>query len=193
MHYEYALEKLKMQLEFLIKQYAIKNNYNPVEHMKSRLKTMESIKKKLDKRGYEITEENIKNHVHDVVGIRIVCCFLSDLYDVVNLIKNFKQLTVVSEKDYIVNPKKSGYTSYHLIVTMPICLNDKIENIEAEIQIRTVAMDFWASLEHKIQYKFTSELPEEVSCELFNCALDIQSLDHKMLELNKIVNKYEKD
>lgn len=188
--YEYALEMLNMQLGILLKEYTTNHEYNPVEHIKTRIKSIESISKKLEKKGYEITPDNIKNHVHDIVGIRIVCSFLSDVYEIVNLIKNFKQIKVIEEKNYIINPKDSGYTSYHLIVTVPICLNDSFEDIEAEIQIRTVAMDFWASLDHKIQYKFSSYIPKEVKDEMFNCAIDIKALDNKMLELNKIMNKY---
>ena len=129
-------------------------------------------------------------HVHDIIGIRIVCSFLSDVYDIVDIIKSSKQFKIKEEKDYIKNPKSTGYMSYHLIVLVPIYLNETVEYIEAEVQIRTSAMDFWASIDHKIQYKFPSEIPEEVKNEMFNCAVDIRKLDEKMYQLNEIVNKY---
>jgi len=188
--YDYALEILKVEISYLIKEYELKHNYNPVEHIKTRIKTIDSITNKLNKKGYELNLENIQKYIHDVIGIRIICSFLSDVYDIVNLIKNFKHIIVVEEKNYIINPKNSGYTSYHLIIKMPIYLNNSIEHIEAEIQIRTVAMDFWASLDHKIQYKFSSFIPEEVKKEMYNYAVDIKNLDCKMLELNKMMTKY---
>lgn len=188
--YNFALEILKTEINILVKNFEYKNNYNPVEHIKSRIKTKESAIKKLDKKGYDLTFENLEHHVHDMVGIRIVCSFLSDVYDIVELIKNSKQFKILEEKDYIDNPKDSGYVSYHLNLLVPIHLDEKIEYVEAEIQIRTIAMDFWASLDHKIRYKFPSEIPEEVKEEIYNCSLDIRKLDDKMEKLNKIMKKY---
>ena len=188
--YNFALEILKTEINILVKNFEYKNNYNPVEHIKSRIKTKESAIKKLDKKGYDLTFENLEHHVHDMVGIRIVCSFLSDVYDIVELIKNSKQFKILEEKNYIDNPKDSGYVSYHLNLLVPIHLDEKIEYVEAEIQIRTIAMDFWASLDHKIRYKFPSEIPEEVKEEIYNCSLDIRKLDDKMEKLNKIMKKY---
>jgi len=188
--YNFALEILKTEINILVKNFEYKNNYNPVEHIKSRIKTKESAIKKLDKKGYDLTFENLERHVHDMVGIRIVCSFLSDVYDIVELIKNSKQFKILEEKDYINNPKDSGYVSYHLNLLVPIHLDEKIEYVEAEVQIRTIAMDFWASLDHKIRYKFPSEIPSEVKEEIYNCSLDIRKLDDKMEKLNKIMKKY---
>ena len=188
--YNFALEILKTEINILVKNFEYKNNYNPVEHIKSRIKTKESAIKKLDKKGYDLTFENLEHHVHDMVGIRIVCSFLSDVYDIVELIKNSKQFKILEEKDYINNPKDSGYVSYHLNLLVPIHLDEKIEYVEAEVQIRTIAMDFWASLDHKIRYKFPSEIPSEVQEEIYNCSLDIRQLDDKMEKLNKIMKKY---
>ena len=188
--YNFALQLLETQFNILIKEFEFKNKYNPVEHMKSRLKTEKSIIDKLNKKGYEVTTKNMISHVHDIIGIRIVCSFLDDVYDIVDIIKNSKQFKIKEEKDYIKNPKSTGYMSYHLIVLVPIYLNETVEYIEAEVQIRTSAMDFWASIDHKIQYKFPSEIPEEVKNEMFNCAVDIRKLDEKMYQLNEIVNKY---
>ena len=188
--YKFAAEMLEVQINTLIKEFEFKNNYNPVEHIKSRIKTKESAIKKLEKKGYAITLNNLINHVHDMVGIRIVCSFLSDIYTIVDILEHSGNLRIKEKRDYISNPKESGYTSYHIIVFVPIYLNDDVEYIEAEIQIRTIAMDFWASLDHKIQYKFAGDIPEEVTEEMYNCSLAIKTLDHKMLGLNEIVNKY---
>ena len=191
--YNFALQLLETQFNILIKEFEFKNKYNPVEHMKSRLKTEKSIIDKLNKKGYEVTTKNMILHVHDIIGIRIVCSFLDDVYDIVDIIKSSKQFKIKEEKDYIKNPKSTGYMSFHLIVLVPIYLNETVEHVEAEIQIRTSAMDFWASIDHKVQYKFPSEIPEEVKKEMYNCSLDIRKLDEKMQQLNEFVNKYNKE
>ena len=188
--YNFALQMLETQLNILIKEFEFKNKYNPVEHIKSRIKSEKSAVEKLEKKGYEVNLKNLKLYVHDMIGIRIVCSFLSDVYNVVEIIKNSKQFKINEERDYIKNPKDTGYMSYHLIIFVPIHLDRRIEYIPAEIQIRTIAMDFWASLDHKIQYKFLGETPEEVKKEMLNCSYDIQELDKKMYQLNECVKKY---
>lgn len=187
--YEFAIEKLKTELDILIKDYEFKNKYQPVDHIKSRIKTKESALKKLERKGYDINIDNLKNHIHDMVGVRIVCSFLSDVYDIVDIIEKSKILKIKEKRDYIKNPKKSGYSSFHLIVLIPMRLEDEIEYIQAEIQIRTMAMDFWASLDHKIQYKYNG-IPLEVQKEMYNCAIAIKSLDNKMIDLNEIASKH---
>lgn len=187
---EFAKQILETQLNILIKEFEYNNNYNPVEHIKSRIKTIESIREKLNKKRYEYNLRNIQLHVHDIVGIRIVCSFISDVYDMVKIIKNSGQFEIVNEKDYIETPKDTGYISYHLIVRVPVHLNKNIEYIEAEIQIRTMAMDFWASIDHKIQYKLENA-PEAMQNELYQRSLDIKSLDNRMNQLNKIIKQYE--
>lgn len=189
----FALKMLETELEILIKEYAYEKKYDPVEHTKSRLKTKESVIKKLVAKGYEVNNYNLLNHIHDLIGVRIVCSFLSDVYDIVALIKNSNKYVIKEEKDYIKNPKETGYISYHIIVTLPIYLDEQITYIDAEIQVRTIAMDFWASLDHKIQYKFPSVIPSEVKKEMYNCSIDIKQLDDKMNELNNIVNKYKNE
>lgn len=188
--YEFALEELITQLKIAIKEFEFNNNKQIVEHIKTRIKTKESAIKKLESKGYEISIDNLQKHVHDMVGVRIVCSFLPDVYDIVNIIKKAKNLKIKEKRDYIENPKKSGYSSYHIIVEVPIYLENGLEYIEAEIQIRTMAMDFWASLDHKLQYKFSEVIPEEVKKEMYDCSLAIKRLDNKMLGLNEIVNKY---
>ena len=183
--YTAALKTLETEISILLQDYEYKNNYNPVEHIKSRLKSYDSASKKLISKGYEVNTNNIEKHVHDMVGLRIVCSFLSDVYEIVKIIENSDQITVHDKEDYITNPKDTGYSSYHLNVYIPVYLIDGVELVEAEIQIRTVAMDFWASLDHKITYKFKGEIPEEIKDEMHKCAEDIHALDQKMLTLNK--------
>ena len=188
--YKFAKTKLEADLEILLKEYEYKNEYNPVEHIKSRLKSERSILKKLEEKGYEKNVENIKKHIHDIVGFRIVCSFLSDVYDIVGIIKNSKTFKIINESDYIANPKDTGYTSYHLNVLVPVHLEEKLEYIEAEIQIRTVAMDFWASLDHKLQYKLPKEIPLHLQRELLECSDEIKVIDVKMQHLYKKKKKY---
>lgn len=191
--YKFALDTLETQIKVLIDEFEFKNKYNPVEHIKSRIKTLKSAYDKLEKRGYEVNVYNLKKHIHDMIGIRIVCSFLSDVKNIVELIENSKNIKIKEEKDYITNPKDSGYISYHLIVYVPIYLDNNEELVEAEIQIRTVAMDFWASLDHKIQYKFPNDIPDEIKKELYNCSIATKILDNKMQTLNEIVNKYKNE
>ena len=187
---DFALQTLTTELDVLLKEYAFNNKSNPVEHIKTRIKTKESAISKLKRKGYDVTKENLIDHVHDMVGVRIVCSFLSDVYEIVRIIKNSHLYQIKKEKDFIANPKDTGYSSYHLNVLVPIHLNGKVETVEAEIQIRTMAMDFWASLEHKLRYKFSGEVPDEVKDELYNCSQEVKDLDAKMYRLNEIINKY---
>lgn len=190
--YEFAKRMLETEINILIEEFVFVHGYNPVEHVKSRIKSEASIINKLEKKGLEKTISNVGRHVHDAVGLRIVVSFLSDVYDIVSIIKKSKSLIVIKQDDYINNPKDTGYTSYHLNVLVPIYLNDKTEYIEAEIQIRTIAMDFWASLDHKIQYKFPNEIPEDVKEKMYENSLIIKELDKQMMHLNETVNKYDK-
>ena len=191
--YEYAQKMLETELHVLIKEFERKHGYMPVEHVKFRIKTKESIKNKLESRGYEYSFENIEKHISDVVGFRIVVSFLSDVYDIVSMISQSTNLLIKKRKDYIKEPKDTGYSSYHLIVLVPVYLEGYVEYVTAEIQVRTVAMDFWASLDHKIRYKFHEEIPLDVQEAMLSYAEDIQELDRKMYEMNKIMSKYEKE
>lgn len=188
--YRFAKTMLEAELEVLLKEYEYKNQYNPVEHIKSRLKSESSILKKLEDKGYEPKIENVEKCVHDIVGFRIVCSFLSDVYDIVNIIKSSKNFKIKDESDYIANPKDTGYTSYHLNILVPIHLEERLEYVEAEIQIRTVAMDFWASLDHKLQYKLPKDIPVYLQREMLSCSDEIKILDTKMQHLYEIVKKY---
>ena len=161
--YNSALKEIGTKLEILNDEFQHVHRYNPIEHIKSRLKTPESIVKKLKKNGYESTIDNMIEYVNDIAGIRVICSFTSDIYRIAEMIANQSDLQVLSVKDYIVSPKPSGYKSYHMLVSVPIYLSDKTVNAKVEIQIRTVAMDFWASLEHKINYKFEGNAPQYIN------------------------------
>ena len=188
--YNSALKEINTKLEILNDEFQHVHRYNPIEHIKSRIKTPESIVKKLRRRGYESTIENMVKYVNDIAGIRVICSFTSDIYDIAEMLANQNDIKVLSIKDYIKNPKESGYKSYHMIVTVPIFLSDGCVDTKVEIQIRTVAMDFWASLEHKINYKFEGEAPEHIKRELFECAEMVSDLDAKMMSLNDEVRDF---
>ncbi len=188
--YIYAKKMLETELDILITEFVRKHQYNPVEHVKSRLKSKESIQEKLIKHGYEINISNMCKYINDIIGVRIVCSFLSDVYDIVSVISNSHNIEIIQKKDYISKPKDTGYSSYHLIVNVPIYLQNHVKYVKAEIQIRTSAMDFWASLDHKIRYKFSGNIPDDVKSQMYNYSLMVKELDKKMLILNEIVNKY---
>ena len=188
--YEFAKKKLETELDILLKEHEYKRNYNPVEHIKSRIKSLDSACNKLKKKKQEFSTYNLVKYVHDMIGFRIVCSFISDVYDIVNIIKSSNEFVIKEETDYIKNPKVSGYSSYHLNVLVPLHLEEITEYVEAEIQIRTVAMDCWASLEHKLDYKLPKKVPKEIKDELIACASDIDKLDLRMQKLYDIIKEY---
>lgn len=186
--YNSALKEIGTKLEILNDEFQHVHQYNPIEHIKSRIKTSESIVKKLKRHGYESTIENMIQYVNDIAGIRIICSFTSDIYRIADMLRNQSDIKVFSVKDYIKNPKPSGYKSYHMLITVPIFLSDRIVDAKVEVQIRTVAMDFWASLEHKIHYKFEGNAPAHIKEELVECAHMISDLDARMLSINEEVH-----
>lgn len=183
--YNAALKQINTKLEILNDEFQHVHQYNPIEHIKSRIKTPESIVKKLRRHGYESTIENMVKYVNDIAGIRIICSFSSDIYQIAEMIRHQNDIHVVAVKDYIQTPKASGYKSYHMLVTVPVFLSDRTKDVKVEIQIRTVAMDFWASLEHKINYKFEGNAPEHVKQGLIECAHMVSELDSRMEGLNE--------
>ncbi len=187
--YNSALKEVGTKLEILNDEFQHIHQYNPIEHIKSRIKTPESIVKKLKKRGYESTLDNMVKYVNDIAGIRIICSFTSDIYRIAEMLRNQSDIKVISIKDYIKAPKESGYKSYHMLVSVPIYLSDSVVDTKVEIQIRTVAMDFWASLEHKMNYKFDRNAPEHIVTELYECAMMVSELDAKMLSLNEEIQQ----
>ncbi|MBQ7482345.1 MAG: GTP pyrophosphokinase family protein [Lachnospiraceae bacterium] len=190
--YNSALKEIGTKLEILNDEFQHIHQYNPIEHIKSRVKTSESIVRKLKRRGYESTLENMQKYINDIAGIRVICSFTSDIYRVADMLANQSDVKVLSIKDYIKNPKDSGYKSYHMIVSVPIYLSDSVIDTKVEVQIRTVAMDFWASLEHKMNYKFDMNAPEEIKQELYECAQMVSALDDRMLQLNEEIREAKK-
>ena len=191
--YRSALKEINTKLEILNDEFQHVHRYNPIEHIKSRIKTSESIVKKLKKKGYESTIENMIKYVDDIAGIRIICSFESDIYQIAEMLANQNDIKILEVKDYIKKPKESGYKSFHMLVTVPIFLSNKSVETKVEVQIRTVAMDFWASLEHKIHYKFEGNVPESIQEELVDCAMMVSALDIKMMSLNEQVQKLAED
>lgn len=185
--YGSAVKEMGTKIEILNDEFKHVHQYNPIEYVKTRVKTPESIVKKLKRYGYEDTIANMMEYCNDIAGVRIVCSFTSDIYRMADMLGSQSDITVLSVKDYIKNPKPSGYKSYHMIVTIPIFLSDRVVDTKVEIQIRTIAMDFWASLEHKIYYKFEGHAPEYISQDLQACSAIVSELDDKMLQLNEAI------
>lgn len=191
--YNAALRQMETKMAILNDEFQHVHQYNPIEHIKARIKTPDSIVKKLKRQGYESTIDNMVKYVNDIAGIRIICSFTSDIYRIADMISEQKDIRVIGVKDYITYPKASGYKSYHMIITVPVYLSDRIVDTKVEIQIRTVAMDFWASLEHKIHYKFEGDAPQHIREALVECAHMVSDLDAKMLSLNDEILELSKE
>ena len=187
--YNAAVKEMTTKIEIFREDFKLKNKYNPIEHIKNRVKTTESIIGKAKKKNIPLTIDAITTEIKDIAGVRIICSFTEDIYKIAEIIKNNIDMEILEIKDYIKNPKPSGYTSYHMIVNLPVHLTTGIETVVVEIQIRTIAMDFWASLEHKIKYKYNGEVPDYVKNDLKECADKIEHLDKKMLSLYKVVSE----
>ncbi|MBD8067637.1 GTP pyrophosphokinase family protein [Bacillus sp. PS06] len=188
MAYKFALDEVNTKIDILKQEFEFIHDYSPIEHVSSRLKTPESILKKVQKKGYGLSLPSIKENVRDIAGIRINCSFISDIYEIKNMLEKQKDIKVIECKDYIKNPKPNGYRSLHLIIEIPIFMSDREEQIYVEIQIRTIAMDFWASLEHKIYYKYNKEIPKSMKDELKEAAESAALLDIKMEKIHKEMN-----
>lgn len=188
--YNAALKEINTKIEILNDEFVQVHNYNPIEHVKSRIKSAESIVRKLKRGGYEVTIDNMNKYLNDIAGIRIICSFTSDIYTIAEMISNQSDVKILQIKDYIANPKENGYKSYHMVVTVPIFLSDGPAETKVEIQIRTIAMDFWASLEHKMYYKFEGNAPSNITKDLKACADIVEMLDARMLQLNEMIKEY---
>lgn len=187
--YNAALKQMETKIAILHEEFMHVHQYNPIEYVKTRIKTPESIVKKLKRYGYETSIQNMVKYCNDIAGVRVVCSFTSDIYRLADIIGRQDDITVISIKDYMKNPKESGYKSYHMIVSIPVFLSDRQVDVKLEIQIRTIAMDFWASLEHKIYYKFEGNAPDYISRDLRECSEIVSNLDAKMLHLNEAIMK----
>ena len=185
--YNAALKEVETKLEILNDEFQHVHQYNPIEHIETRIKTPESIVKKLKRYEYETSVENMVKYINDIAGVRLICSFTSDIYRLADMIGNQSDLKVLSIKDYIKNPKESGYKSFHMLVAVPVFLSDSVVETKVEIQIRTIAMDFWASLEHQLKYKKENEFTEQMIKDLQECADISAELDTKMDNLRRSV------
>ena len=185
MYYKFGMEEVSTKIDILRQEFQYVHAYNPIEHVKSRLKKPESVLEKVQRKQYDLTIESIKDHIRDIAGIRIVCSFTADIYRVAGMLMQQKDITVVDYKDYIESPKPNGYQSLHLVIQIPVFMSDRVEQVYVELQIRTIAMDFWASLEHKIYYKYDKGVPQKLRDDLKEAADTITYLDQKMEMIHK--------
>lgn len=184
MMYKFALDELETKTEILKEEFQILHDYNPIENTKSRIKSLESIMSKLYRKGIDVDLSNIKNKIRDIAGMRITCSFISDIYMISDMLQNQSDLKIIEVKDYIKNPKPNGYQSLHLLIEVPVFMSDRQEQVCVEVQIRTIAMDFWASLEHKIYYKYNKSVPMHMLQELKEAADAANALDRRMERLH---------
>ncbi len=191
--YDCALAVVMTQLSNLNTYYSAFEPVNPIEHIKHRIKSPESIAGKLKKKGLPITAEAAEENLSDIAGIRIICAYAKNIYEIVDIIKNQPDFTLISEKDYLQNPKPSGYRSYHMILEVNLGKLFGDQSCRVEIQLRTSAMDFWATLEHKVRYKYGGDMPEHLSNELQNCAEQIHVLDERMYLIHELVDMINED
>jgi putative GTP pyrophosphokinase len=181
--YDSAINNVKTQLNIFDDEFRVKFQRNPIHGMESRLKSPQSIVGKLQKKGVPITIVNAKKYLNDIAGIRVICYYINDIYTIVDLILMHDDYQIINVKDYIRNPKPSGYRSFHLSIRVPVYLANGKQYVPVEIQIRTIAMDFWASVEHQLKYKTSSTITADISNELKECAEVIAQTDVKMQEL----------
>ena len=186
---EAVITEITARLEVIRKYRKINNDRDPIEYIKSRIKSEESMKEKLKRKELEENLENALTKIYDAAGIRIICTFADDVYDIVEMIKKYDDLEIVKEKDYIKNPKENGYRSYHLVIKVPLNIAGEIHKVYLEIQIRTIAMDFWSSLEHQMKYKKNIQDQQMIVNELKKCAEQIATTDINMMAIRNMINK----
>ena len=185
--YRAGIKEIRTKLEILDEEFQTKFSYNPIHHIESRLKSPQSIVKKVKAKGLPVTVESMSANITDVAGIRVICNYIDDIYRVADLLTEQDDVTLVRVRDYIKNPKPSGYKSLHLIVEVPIFLSTGPIPIPVEIQIRTIAMDFWASLEHKLKYKTDNDVSPDLRKRLSVCADEIFALDKEMQDIHTTI------
>lgn len=180
MNYKFGIDEVMTKITVLRDEFRHVHDDNPIEHLGSRLKSLDSIVAKARRKGIPLTPEGVRENMFDVAGVRVTCAFVSDIYRVRDLLVGQRDLTVLEERDYIAHPKGNGYKSLHLIVQVPVFLSDRVEDVVVEIQLRTIAMDFWASLEHKIYYKYQRDVPQHLTDALKLAADVAATLDTTM-------------
>lgn len=184
--YKSALDQLTVQMNIIKEEFQIMYNYDLIDHIDARIKEPKSIIRKMEKKKYDKTYLNLIEKINDIAGLRIVCTLKDDIFFIKDLIKKMPDLHILKEKDYVKNPKESGYSSYHMVVEVPVNLTQKTVYVKCEIQIRTLAMDFWANVEHKVKYKSEQNVNKKTSKELITCAKMINKFDDKMITLKNI-------
>ena len=189
MHNECVLRELETKLNILNDEFSTLYNYNPIESIKTRVKDPISIVEKMHRKGVVPTIENIENTLNDIAGVRVICSFPEDIYAIADILTSQDDVTLIKRKDYIANPKPNGYRSLHLIVGIPIFLSTGKKMMKAEVQFRTIAMDFWASLDHKLKYKQNVKEPEEIAKMLKDCADSISELDYRMQDIHNRIRR----
>lgn len=180
MIYQCAIQEVTTKLEILSHEMSVRHRRNPIESIKYRIKKPNSIAEKLLRNGKEISLESVSENLNDVAGVRVICSFIDDIYTVANMLTQQDDVTLLAVKDYIRKPKKNGYRSYHMIIEIPVFFSDKKQPVKVEVQIRTIAMDFWASLEHQVKYKHNISHAEEIADRLKKCADVIAATDEEM-------------
>lgn len=183
MVYESAIKQIETKLDILNKENKVSGRRNPIETVKSRIKTPQSIASKLEKKHLPVNFDSMIENLHDIAGVRVICPYISDIYSVRDMLLKQPDITLLEEKDYIKNPKDSGYRSLHLVIEVPVYLSESTHQVKVEVQLRTIAMDFWASLEHELHYKTNTRVPESVRRELFRVAETIAMTDREMEEI----------
>ena len=191
--YEWGHEILLTKLNIVFEDFKNFQSNNPIENIRSRIKAPESIAQKLFDENLDLTSDNARKHVKDIAGIRIICTFAKDIHTLADILRSIPDTKVLSEKDYVSNPKQSGYRGYHFLLEVPVYHSGVIENVPVEVQLRTAAMDFWATLEHKVKYKYKERIPKNLSDELVICAEKIAELDERMFTIHKIISLLNQD
>ena len=188
---EGAIDEIKLKLDLIRKNKIIKNERDPISYITSRIKTEESMKQKLMRKNIPINLDNALNKVYDAAGIRIICSYVDDVFEMANILKQYDDMEVIKEKDYIKNPKSNGYRSYHLILKVPVNIERNVKKVYVVVQIRTIAMDFWASLEHEMKYKKNIKSQEMIVNELKRCADESATMDIDMMSIRKMIDEYD--
>ena len=191
MRYSCAIKEVRTKFDVLNSEFNVRYRRNPITSINSRLKSSASIMDKLSRKGLDFTVENVENHLYDVAGIRIVCSYVDDIYVLAQALAKQDDITVIREKDYIKNPKPNGYRSYHMIVSVPVFFSDQTREMAVEVQIRTIAMDFWASLEHQLKYKQEVPNQKEIVDSLTVCAEQISAIDEQMCQVRRQIERSE--
>jgi len=191
--YEWAQKTLLTKLSIINEEFSHFHDTNPISYIKGRMKSPESIAQKLHNLHLDVNAENAKQYIKDIAGIRIICPFAKDITQLVEILRSMKDVNILEEKDYVRNPKPSGYRSYHIISEIPIFYAGKAENVTVELQIRTEAMNFWSTLEHNVRYKYKNHIPQHLCDELVVCADKIAELDYRMFLIHEIISLINKD